>query len=108
MFLGVSAGSTGGGMKCMRIILLLKNSYLELFRMIHPRAVMQLKFGKKLVTEDIIKGIWGFFIIYLGLFILASFMLTALVIDLITSFPAVAAFMGNVGPGLGSVGQTNN
>ncbi len=108
MFLGASAGSTGGGMKCMRIMLLLKHTYLELFRMIHPRAVTQLKFGKRLVTEDIIKGIWGFFIIYLGLFILSSFVLTALGIDLITSFSAVAACIGNIGPGLGSVGPTNN
>ncbi|MFO7665779.1 MAG: TrkH family potassium uptake protein [Desulfobacterales bacterium] len=108
MFLGASAGSTGGGMKCMRIMLLLKHTYLDLFRMIHPRAIMQLKFGKRMVTEDIIKGIWGFFIIYLGLFILASFVLTALGIDLVTSFSAVAACIGNIGPGLGSVGPTNH
>jgi trk system potassium uptake protein TrkH len=108
MFLGASAGSTGGGMKCMRIMLLLKHTYLDLFRMIHPRAVTQLKLGKRPVTEDIIKGIWGFFIIYIGLFILSSFALAALGIDLITSFSAVAACIGNVGPGLGSVGPTNN
>jgi trk system potassium uptake protein TrkH len=104
MFLGSCAGSTGGGMKCMRIMLLLKHSYLELFRMIHPRAITQLKFGKRLVTEDIIKGVWGFFIIYLGLFILASLLLTAMKIDLLTSFSAVAACIGNIGPGLGNVG----
>ncbi len=108
MFLGASAGSTGGGMKCMRIMLLLKHIYLELFRIIHPRAVTQLKFGKRLVTEDIIRGVWGFFIMYIGLFILSSFVLTALGIDLVTSFSAVAACIGNVGPGLGSVGPTNN
>jgi trk system potassium uptake protein TrkH len=108
MFLGACAGSTGGGMKCMRIMLLLKHSYLDLFHLIHPHAVTQLKFGKRLVTDDIIKGVWGFFIIYLGLFILSSLMLTALGIDLITSFSAVAACIGNIGPGLGSVGPTNN
>lgn len=108
MFLGSCAGSTGGGMKCMRIMLLLKQSYLELFRMIHPHAVTQVKFGKRLVTEDIVKGMWGFFIIYLGLFILSSLLLTAMQIDLITSFSAVAACIGNIGPGLGSVGPTNN
>ena len=104
MFLGSCAGSTGGGMKCMRIMLLLKHSYLELFRMIHPHAVTQLKFGKRRVTEDIIKGVWGFFIIYLGLFILASLLLTAMKIDLLTAFSAVAACIGNIGPGLGNVG----
>ncbi len=108
MFLGPSAGSTGGGMKCMRIMLLLKHSYLELFRMIHPHAVTQLKFGKRLVSDDIIRGIWGFFIIYLGLFILSSLVLTALGIDMVTSFSAVAACIGNIGPGLGSVGPREN
>lgn len=108
MFLGASAGSTGGGMKCMRIMMLLKHSYLELFRLIHPHAITQLKFGKRLVTNDIITGIWGFFIIYLGLFILSSFVLTALGIDLVTSFSAVAACIGNIGPGLGTVGPTDN
>lgn len=108
MFLGSCAGSTGGGMKCMRIMLLLKHSYLELFRMIHPHAITQVKFGKRLVTEDIVKGVWGFFIIYLGLFILSSLLLTAMKIDLVTSFSAVAACIGNIGPGLGNVGPTNN
>lgn len=79
-----------------------------MFRLIHPHAITQLKFGKRLVTNDIITGIWGFFIIYLGLFILSSFVLTALGIDLVTSFSAVAACIGNIGPGLGTVGPTDN
>lgn len=92
----------------MRVGLMIKHSYLELIQIIHPRAITQLKFGKRLVTDDIIKGIWGFFIIYLGLFILSSFFLTVLGIDLVTAFSAVATCIGNVGPGLGLVGPTDN
>ncbi len=108
MFLGGCAGSTAGGMKCMRIMLLLKQGYLELFQMIHPRAVTQIKFGRRMVTDDVMKGIWGFFILFLGLFILAAFLLAATGLDLVTSFSAVAACIGNIGPGLGTVGPAEN
>ncbi len=108
MFLGGCAGSTGGGMKCMRILLLLKQAYLELVRLIHPKAVLQVKLGKRIVSDEVIKGIWGFFIIYLGLFILSSFLLAGMGVDLVTSFSAVAACIGNIGPGLGEVGPADN
>lgn len=108
MFLGASAGSTGGGMKCMRIMVLIKHGYRELLRLIHPRAVTPVKLGRRIVPDDVIKSVWGFFIIYLGLFILASFLLAAMHVDVITSFAAVAACIGNIGPGLGSVGPTEN
>ncbi len=108
MFLGSCAGSTSGGMKCMRILLLIKQAYLELVRLIHPKAVLQVKLGKRIVSEEVIRGIWGYFTIYLGLFILASFLLAAMEIDLVTSFSAVAACIGNIGPGLGEVGPTDN
>lgn len=108
MFLGACAGSTGGGMKCMRIMVLLKHVYVELFHLIHPRSVRHLKVGGRLVSDDIARSIWGFFILYLGLFILASFLLSAMGVDLITSFSAVAATIGNIGPGLGEVGPADN
>ncbi len=108
MFIGSCAGSTSGGMKCMRIMLLIKQAYLELVRLIHPKAVLQVKLGKRIVSEEVIRGIWGYFTIYLGLFVLASFILTAMGIDLMTSFTGVAACIGNIGPGLGEVGPTDN
>lgn len=108
MFLGASAGSTGGGMKCMRIMLLIKHGYHELLRLIHPRAVTPVKFGRRIVPDDVIKSVWGFFIIYLGLFVLSSFLLAAMHVDVVTSFAAVAACIGNIGPGLGSVGPADN
>jgi trk system potassium uptake protein TrkH len=107
MFLGASAGSTGGGMKCMRILLLLKHSYQELRRLIHPRAVTQVKLGGQLVPAEVLGSIWGFFLLYLGLFIVCSFLLAGMGVDVVTSFAAVAATIGNIGPGLGSVGPTD-
>jgi len=108
MFMGGCAGSTGGGMKCMRIILLMKHSYQELVRLIHPSAVIKVKLGGKTVSQEVLGGIWGFFVLYLGLFILSSFLLAAMGVDVVTSFAAVAACIGNIGPGLGAVGPTDN
>ena len=108
MFLGASAGSTGGGMKCLRIMLLLKHSYKQLFALIHPRAVTQVKLGGRPVSDEVLHSIWGYFMLYLGLFILCSFLLAATGVDVVTSFAAVAASIGNIGPGLGLVGPTDN
>ena len=108
MFLGASAGSTGGGMKCLRIMLLLKFSYKQLFSLIHPRAVTQVKLGGRPVPDEVLHSIWGYFLLYLGLFVLSSFLLAAMGVDVVTSFAAVAATIGNIGPGLGLVGPTDN
>ena len=108
MFLGGSAGSTGGGIKCLRIILLLKHSYRQIFKIIHPHAITQLKLGKRPVPSDVIDSISGFFVLYITLFIVSSILLSCMGMDLITSVAAVAATIGNVGPGLGMVGPTQN
>lgn len=108
MFLGASAGSTGGGMKCLRIMLLLKHSYKQLFSLIHPHAVTQVKLGGRPISNEVLHSIWGYFMLYLGLFILCSFLLAGMGVDVATSFTAVAATIGNIGPGLGLVGPTDN
>ena len=108
MFLGASAGSTGGGMKCLRIMLLLKHSYKQLFSLIHPRAVTQVKLGGRPISDEVLHSIWGYFVLYLGVFIVSSFLLAAMGVDVATSFAAVAATIGNIGPGLGLVGPTDN
>lgn len=108
MFLGGCAGSTGGGMKCMRIMLMLKYTYRELLRLIHPRALLHVKMGGRIVPDDVMKGIWGFFMIYLGFFILSSFLLSGMGVDIVSACTAVAASLGNIGPGLGSVGPADN
>ena len=108
MFVGGCAGSTGGGMKVMRIMLLLKQSYQELFRLIHPRSVSHVKMGKTVVQDDVISGVWGFFILWIGLLVLAAFIVAGSGVDVVTSFAAALACIGNIGPGIGGVGPTDN
>ncbi len=108
MFIGASAGSTGGGMKCLRVMLYLKYCYKELFSLIHPHAVTQIKIGGKPVPEDVLKSVLGFLGLYIGLFVFCSILLAGLGVDFVTSFAAVAATIGNIGPGFGSVGPIEN
>jgi trk system potassium uptake protein TrkH len=108
MFLGAMAGSTGGGMKIMRVMLLAKHSYQEIFRIIHPHAVTTVKLGGRPVPGEVLSSIWGFFVLYLGLFILASLMMASLGLDMVSAFASVAASIGNIGPGLGAVGPVRN
>lgn len=108
MFIGSMAGSTGGAIKIMRIILLAKHGYREIFRLVHPHAVMSIKLGGKPVSEEVLKSIWGFFILYLTLFIVAVIIMSSIGLDIFTSFSSVAATIGNVGPGFGLVGPVNN
>jgi trk system potassium uptake protein len=108
MFLGGMAGSTGGGLKTMRIMLLAKHSYQEIFRIIHPHAVTTVKLAGKAVPADILSSIWGFFLLYLGIFVVSVLIMAALGLDVISAFASVAACIFNIGPGLGSVGPAQN
>jgi len=108
MFLGSMAGSTGGGIKIMRIVLLAKHCYLEIFRIIHPHATTVVKLGETPVPQTIMRSIWGFFLLYVGIYIMATVAMAALGLDMISSLSAVATCLGNVGPGLGSVGPMDN
>ncbi|MBC8432283.1 MAG: TrkH family potassium uptake protein [Desulfobacterales bacterium] len=108
MFLGASGGSTGGGMKCIRVMLYLKYCYKELFILIHPRAVQHIKIGGKSIPEDVVRSVLGFMGLYIGLFVISSVILAGMGVDLVTSVAAVAATIGNIGPGLGMVGPTDN
>jgi len=108
MFLGACAGSTGGGIKCVRLLLLLKCAYKEIFKLIHPHAVTQIKLGKKAIPSDVISGVIGLFVLYISLFIVFSMSLAAMGMDFISSIAAVAATMGNIGPGLAMVGPVKN
>lgn len=108
IFIGGSAGSTGGSIKCVRIMLLLKHAYRELRRLIHPRAVLPVKLQGRAVPDEVLTSVWGFFILFIVLFVVASAILAAMGLDLTTAFMAVAATIGNIGPGLGQVGPTDN
>lgn len=108
MFAGACAGSTGGGIKFLRLIILIKHAHRELWKIIHPHAVTQVKLGGKVVPQDVISSMWGFFALYLGIFVLASWIVASTGVDMITAFSSVAATLGNIGPGFGSVGPTEN
>ena len=108
MFVGAMAGSTGGGIKIMRIVLLIKHSYHEIFRIIHPHAVTTVKLDDTPVPAQVLSSIWGFFILYLGLFIIATLAMASLGFDMISALASVAASIGNIGPGLGIVGPAEN
>jgi trk system potassium uptake protein TrkH len=108
MFLGGSAGSTGGGMKCLRVMLCIKFCYRELFTLVHPRAVTSIKIGGNVVPSDVMRSILGFMALYMGLFAMASVVLAGMGVDFTTAFSAVAATIGNIGPGFGMVGPTDN
>jgi len=108
MFVGGCTGSTGGGIKCFRIILLLQQGYRELYRLIHPRAVLPIKMMGKRVSSETMEGVWGFFFLYILLFVISSLIMTCLGLDLSTAVSSVAACIGNVGPGLGAVGPAES
>lgn len=108
MFVGAMAGSTGGAIKIMRIILLIKHGYQEIFRLIHPHAVRSIKLGGKPVPADVLTSVWGFFILYTALYVGAVIIMSYIGMDIFSSFASVAATIGNVGPGFGSVGPVQN
>lgn len=108
MFIGGMAGSTGGGVKIIRHILLFKNSRLELKRLLHPNALIPVKYDGKTVNRQIIFNVMAFFLFYFSLFIVGIFLLTLLGMDLETSMGAAIASLGNIGPGIGGVGPIEN
>lgn len=108
MFIGGSAGSTAGGIKIARQILLLKNSALEFKRMIHPKAVIPVRFNGRAVPQDIIHMIMAFFLFYILTFFAGTFIMTLLGLEFDTAIGATIASLGNIGPGLGEVGPVEN
>lgn len=108
MFIGACTGSTGGGIKCVRILLLLKSSLRELVRVLRPRMVKHVKLNGESVSEEIITESSVFFVVYLGFFGICTLVLTASNIDVVTAFSAVCTCMTNCGPGLAKVGPSLN
>ncbi|SHE73553.1 trk system potassium uptake protein TrkH [Mariniphaga anaerophila] len=107
-FFGGSAGSTGGGIKIMRIVLLLKNSYYELRRMVHPHAIIPVKFNKRSIDPKIITNVLAFFMFYFVIFGFSTVIFSIIEPDMESAMGAVATSLGNIGPGLGNVGPAEN
>jgi len=108
MFLGGSAGSTAGGVKIVRHVLLLKNGILELKRQIHPAAVIPVRLNKRAVSQDITFNVLAFIMIYLTVTVVSTVVMGMLGNDFLTSLGSVATSLGNIGPGIGSVGPLDN
>jgi len=108
MFIGGCAGSTGGGMKVARVLLLFKHVQVQVFRLIHPRAIRLVKLGNRPVDKDVLQSILGFFTLFIGIFVVGSLLVAASGMDLVSASAAVIACLGNIGPGLGSVGPVDN
>ena len=102
-FIGGCAGSTGGGMKVVRIVLLYLQGLRELNKLVHPRAVFTIKLGRKILPDRVVQAVWGFFSAYAAVFVICMLLLLAAGMDDITAFTAVAAAINNLGPGLGEV-----
>ena len=108
MFVGASAGSTGGGIKVVRVVVLFKVIKRELTRVIHPRAVRTIKLNGRLVDEEVVSGVMAFFYFYILIFVAAVLTVALEGEDIVTTVTSVIATLNNVGPGLGRVGPMGN
>ncbi len=108
MFSGACVGSTSGGIKLFRHMILVKNIKIEFKRMSHPNAVIPLKIGKKQVSHEVIYKVLAFLVLYMAIFCVGTLLMTIVGLDMDSAFGAVATSMGGIGPGLGVVGPMNN
>ena len=102
-FVGGCAASTGGGIKAIRILLLIKQGGREIMRLVHPNAEIPVKLGRRIVPDQVINAVWAFFSVYVAVYVLMMILLMATGEDQVTAFSAVAATLNNLGPGLGDV-----
>jgi trk system potassium uptake protein TrkH len=103
-FIGGCSGSTAGGMKVIRTILLYRQAVREIRRLIHPHAVIPIKYGGQITSPTVMDAVWGFFFLYIASFVFMGILLTATGLDALTAFSAVAACLTNLGPALGEAG----
>ena len=104
MFFGASSGSTSGGIKISRHLILIKNGFLEFKRSLHPNAILPLRYNHSVVKKEVVVNILAFFMLYLILFIIGAVVLSTQGLDFISSIGGSAASIGNVGPALGDIG----
>jgi trk system potassium uptake protein TrkH len=102
-FVGGSAGSTAGGIKVIRCLLIYKQGVREIRRLVHPSAEIPVKLGRQAVQSRVVDAVWGFFSVYIVVFVVLMLAMMATGLDQITAFSAIAATLNNLGPGLGDV-----
>jgi len=108
LFVGGSAGSTAGGVKIIRHVVLFKNSFLELKRQLHPSAIIPVRISGKAIEQSVVFNVLAFVMIYILIFIIGTILLSTMNVDFDTAFGAVASSLGNIGPGIGKVGPLDN
>jgi trk system potassium uptake protein TrkH len=108
MFMGACTGSTAGGMKLMRVIILAKHSLAMARKEIHPRAIFTIRYSGKVVSDDVMLKILGFFLFYMFVFFVVAAAVALMGVDVETSLGASIATLSNIGPGLGQVGPASN
>jgi trk system potassium uptake protein TrkH len=108
MFTGGSTGSTGGGIKMLRLLILTRNSRQELHRLIHPNAVLPVRINGKAIPPALINNVLAFVVFYFLVTGISVIIVSMMGYDISTSFGSVAATLGNIGPGLGDVGPIDN
>ena len=104
-FIGACAGSTGGGIKVIRALILIRQGSSEITKLIHPNAVVTIKFGRKSLDPRVSESVWGFFAVYVATFLIILMFLLSQSNDFLTAFSAVGATLNNLGPGLGTVSE---
>lgn len=107
-FVGGMAGSTGGGVKVVRVLLILKNSYREFKKLIHPQAVIPIRLDHRVVSDSIMQNVLSFIVLYIGLIGVGTLIMGFLGLDLMSAFGAALSSVGNVGPAFGTLGPTEN
>jgi len=108
MFAGACAGSTGGGMKMVRVLLLFRQGMREVRRLIHPHAVLAIKLNGGKVSGSVVEALWGFFVLYIVCFMMVAILVALSGVDMLTSLAASAACITNTGPGFAGVGPAEN
>ena len=108
MFIGGSAGSTGGGMKVMRLIVLIKTARHQLERIYSPRTIRKVRIGSKTVDEDVQTAVLGFFLFLIIIFVVCTLIMASMGLEPITAATSVIATLNNIGPGLNQVGAIEN
>ena len=107
MFIGGSAGSTAGGFKVMRHLMIIKNGLLQFRRILHPNAILPIRYNKKSVSNDIMYNVLGFFIVYMLSFMVGALVFSILGLDFQSSLGVSASSLGNVGPSIGDFGPSS-
>jgi trk system potassium uptake protein TrkH len=108
MFVGAMGGSTGGGMKLIRVYVILRYVVTETRRLLHARAIIPIRIGNRTISEDVIRNTLGFFLFYVAIFCLTAVLLTTMQLDIQSAIGAAASALGNIGPALGQFGPTDN